>query len=60
MVMKGTITDMIKPTTITDMIKPTTYASCCKEWELTKDVYVVQLEQKDKKLKYFKKLIKML
>jgi hypothetical protein len=29
------------------MIKPTTYASCFKEWELTKDAFVVKLKQKD-------------
>jgi hypothetical protein len=40
---------MVLKGTIIDMIKPTTYASCFKEWELTKDVYVVQLKQKDKK-----------
>jgi hypothetical protein len=41
---------MVMKRTITDMIEPTTYASCFKEWELTKNAYVVQLKQKDKKI----------
>jgi hypothetical protein len=46
--------------TIVDMIKPTTYLTFLRDWELTKDTYVVQTRHKYKELVHSKEMASML
>jgi hypothetical protein len=43
----------------TNMIRPITNATHWKEWVLTKYAYMVQLKQKDKKLKHYSEMFKI-